>query len=325
MKTLISAVTTAAASILLAATIAGGEGAAAEPNTKTAKEEAKESRSNFLGLDLRGSLGEGRHSRYVPPVTNPIFNETPFITTEVRPFYFFNRIPNDFVTDGGHAHLVALQLRLALTERLAFIATKDGYADIYFDEVLEDEDGFANIALGFKYAFYSEPETETLATAGLRYEIPIQNLEASGLELQGNGDGFINPFLTGTRTFGDLGIQASVGANLALRPSEDTSILHYSLHADYEVLPGFFAMVEFNGYTALRNGNRSRGAIGQIDGVDVFNFGSENRDTTAVIGGGLRYRFNDHFQIGLGAETPVTDRDNTIMDYRVYFDIVLNM
>ncbi len=308
-----------------AVAMAAGEETTAEPNTKVAKEEAQESESKFLGLDLKGSLGKGRHSRYVPPITNPIFNETPFITTEVRPFYFYNRIPNDFVTDGGHAHLWALQLRLAITERLAFIATKDGYADIYFDEVLEDEDGFANIALGFKYAFYSEPETESLFTAGLRYEIPIEDLTASGLELQGNGDGFLNPFLTGTRTFGDLGIQASVGANLALRPSEDTSILHYSLHADYEMLPGFFAMVEFNGYTAIRNGNRSRGVIDQIDGVDVFNFGSEHRDTTAVIGGGLRYRFNDNIQIGLGAETPMTDRDNTILDYRIYFDLVLNL
>ena len=55
----------------------------------------------FLGLDLNGSLGEGRHSRYVPPLTNPVFNETPYITTEVRAIYLYNRLPEDFVTDGG--------------------------------------------------------------------------------------------------------------------------------------------------------------------------------------------------------------------------------
>ena len=277
-----------------------------------------------FGLDLRGSLGEGRHSRYVPPLTNPIFNETPYITTEARPFYFYNEIPDDFVTDGGHINLWALQLRLALTERLGFIATKDGYADAYFDEVLEDEDGFANIALGLKYALYSEPETESILTAGLRYEVPIQNLETGGIELQGNGDGFLNPFVTGARAFGDFGLQASVGANLALRPSEDTSILHYSLHADYELLPGLFPIVEVNGYTAIDNGNRSRGALSQLDGVDVLNFGSEDRDTTVVVGGGFRYQFNDHIQIGVGGETPVTDEDNTILDYRIYFDLVLS-
>src|SRR3546814_6096228 len=43
---------------------------------------AEDGNDSFLGLDLNGSLGEGRHSRYVPPLTNPVFNETPYITTE---------------------------------------------------------------------------------------------------------------------------------------------------------------------------------------------------------------------------------------------------
>src|SRR3546814_19528689 len=55
--------------------------------------------------------------------------------------------------------------------RLGFIATKDGYADAHFDEALDDEDGFSNIAFGFKYAILSDPESESLLTAGLRYEI----------------------------------------------------------------------------------------------------------------------------------------------------------
>jgi len=58
---------------------------------------AADETGNFLGLDLNGSLGDGRHSRYVPPVTNPVFNETPYITTEARAFYFHHEIPDDFV------------------------------------------------------------------------------------------------------------------------------------------------------------------------------------------------------------------------------------
>jgi len=302
----------AALSILLAA--------AAAPNGAMAADES----SNFLGLDLNGSLGEGRHSRYVAPMTNPIFNESPYITTEARAFYFHHELPNSFVTEGGNVDLVALQLRLALTERLAFIATKDGYADFEFDEVLDDESGFANIALGFKYAFYSDPASESIATAGLRYEIPINDLETGGIELQGDGDGFLNPFVTGATTFGDLGLQASLGANMALDTDKDTSILHYSLHADYEVAPGFFPLVELNGFTAIDNAERSTGALSQLDGVDVLNFGSEDRDTTVTLGGGFRYKLNDNLQLGLAGETPITDKDNTIFDYRVYFDIVFN-
>jgi hypothetical protein len=285
---------------------------------------AAQESDGWFNLDFKGSLGEGRHERYVPPLTNPIFNETPFITTEARPIYFYHKIPNDFVTEGGHVHLAALQLRLALTERLGFIATKDGYADLNFNEVLSDEEGFANVALGFKYAILSEPETGTILTAGLRYEIPINDLETGGIELQGNGNGFLNPFITGARTFGKLGLQASFGGNFALDQDEDTSIIHYSAHADYELFPGFFPLVEINGFTAINNGNRSTGALSQLDGVDVLNFGSENRDTTVTVGGGARYRLNDHLQFGFGGETPITDKDNTIFDYRVYVDLVLS-
>ena len=281
---------------------------------------------NFLGLDLKGSLGEGRHSRYVPPLTNPVFNETPYITTEARGIYLYNEIPggSDFVTGGGNIHLGALQLRVALTERLGFIATKDGYADANFDNVLDDENGFANIAFGLKYAIISDPASESIVTAGLRYEIPIADLETGGIELQGDGDGFLNPFVTGATTFGDLGLQASLGANIALDGDADTSILHYSLHADYEVFDGFFPLIEINGFTPIDHGDRLTGALGKLDGVDLLNFGSDDRGTTVTLGGGFRYRFTDNVQIGLGAETPLTDKEDTIMDYRIYADLVLS-
>ncbi len=303
----------AAFSMFLVATVVSGQAVGAEEET-----------GNFLGLDLKGSLGEGRHSRYVPPMTNPVFNETPYITTEARAFYFHHVIPDSFVTEGGSVDFGALQLRLALTERLAFIATKDGFGRFKFDEVLNDTNGFSNVALGFKYAFYSEPETESIATAGLRYEIPVGNLDTSGIDLMGNGSGWLNPFITGARAFGKLGLQASLGGNIALEPSEDTSILHYSAHADYEALPGFFPLVEFNGFTAIDNGNRSTGALGQLDGVDVLNFGSEDRDTTLTVAGGFRYVANENLQFGTAYEMPITDEDNTIIDWRVYFDVVLS-
>ncbi len=76
------------------------------------------------GIVLEGSLVQGGFDR----VTNPIFNETPLITTEIRPIYFYQRIPGDFATGGGNIDVVAAQVRIALTERLGFLATTDGYA-----------------------------------------------------------------------------------------------------------------------------------------------------------------------------------------------------
>ena len=145
-------------------------------------------------FDFEGSLGEGRFQRYVAPLANPLFNETPYITTELRPIYFYQEIPDDFLTDGGHINAVAAEIRIALTERLGFIASKDGYAEIDFDEGLPDESGFANISLGLKYALINDPQNETILTAGIEYEPPIGNLRTAGISLQGDGDGLVDLF-----------------------------------------------------------------------------------------------------------------------------------
>jgi hypothetical protein len=86
-----------------------------------------------FNFDFHGSLGPEKHTRYVPPLVNPLFNETSYITTEARPAYLHYEIPEGFLTTGGTIDVYALELRLALTERLGIIASKDGYADADFD------------------------------------------------------------------------------------------------------------------------------------------------------------------------------------------------
>lgn len=51
-----------------------------------------------------------------------------------------------------------MQARLTLNERLAFIATKDVYADASFDLLLSDGDGLADRAAGFKYNFVRDED-----------------------------------------------------------------------------------------------------------------------------------------------------------------------
>ena len=64
--------------------------------------------------------------------------------------------------------------------------------------------------------------------------------------------------------------------------------------------------------------------MSQLDGVDVLNFGSEDRDTTVTAGAGFRYLIGEHLQLGTAYEIPLTDEDNTIFDHRIYFDVVLH-
>jgi hypothetical protein len=199
---------------------------------------APASAGGLFGLDIDGSFGEGGFARYVPPVTNPLFNETPFITTEVKPFYVYHHIPNDFVTEGGSVNVVALQARLAITERLGFIATTDGYTDINFDSTLEDDSGFNDLATGLKYAVISDPAAGHIATVGVRYTASVGTLESNGLEFNGVGDGYIDVFVTRAKLFEKTQLQGSVGTQIALS-GKNVGFLHASLHADYEILPGF--------------------------------------------------------------------------------------
>ena len=66
----------------------------------------------------------------ISPVTNPIFFEDPAIRTEIRPLFMHHRIDRDFATGAGEVNLYALQLRYAVTGRLAINATKDGFIDL---------------------------------------------------------------------------------------------------------------------------------------------------------------------------------------------------
>jgi hypothetical protein len=273
-----------------------------------------------VAIDFQGSLGADRHQRYVAPLANPLFNETPYITTELRPIYFYQQIPEDFLTDGGHINLVAVELRVALTERLGIIASKDGYADINFDSVLPDEDGFANISLGMKYALLSLPKADAIVSVGVEYEAPVGNLETGGISLQGDGDGFFDLFLSAAKAFGHFGMQANIGVNLAVDQDHDSSQFHFSVHTNYEILPGLFPLIEWNGFTTIDHGNRT---AGDFEGIDLVNFGSIDSGTVVTFAGGLRYRFNRHVQVGSAYETPVTDRED-IMAWRVYVDLVLS-
>ncbi|MEQ9641878.1 MAG: hypothetical protein RIM84_17775 [Alphaproteobacteria bacterium] len=275
---------------------------------------------DVLGLKLDGSLGRGGHTRYVPPVSNPLFNETPFITTELRPIWLSQEIPKGFLTGGGHIDIIAAEIRVALTERLGFIASKDGYADLDFNAVLPDDEGFANLSLGLKYAVYSNPEIDGLITIGIEYEPPVGNIDIAGIELQGDGKGLVDLFVSGTRTYGKWGLQGNVGVNLAVDGDEDTSMLHASAHVDYAFTERFYPLVEVNSFTVIDEAKRTPL---DFEGTDIVNFGSTGGGTVVTAAAGFRYIVNDHIIAGFAYERPLTERQD-LLDWRLYADLVLH-
>jgi hypothetical protein len=266
-----------------------------------------------------GSLDEKSFGKaYVPPVSG-LLNETPFITTEIRPIYAYHEIPDDSVTAGGYGHVAAVQLRLALSERLAIIATKDGYTDLHFSQALPDTDGFNNLAAGLKYALISDPASRSILSVGGRYEIPTGNLPTAGIDLAGaDGDGLIDVFVTGARSWDKFTIQGSIGSNIALDQDKNSTELHYSVHMDYELLKNLFPLIEVNGLTTLENG---KVIALDLEGGDLMNIGTADSGTVITLAVGLRYRLNDHAILGVAWEPSVSKRED-LHEERVYVDLV---
>jgi hypothetical protein len=293
---------------------------------------------DLSGLDLDGSIGEGEH-KYIPAISNPLFNETPYITTEIRPIYLHQKMPsNQAGLFGGSINLIAAEIRVALTDNLGIIATKDGYAWIDFDNttntVTDDPEGLANISLGVKYAFHNNVETGSIVTAGLEYEPPSGMISINttlahpldNVDLQESGDGFINFFLTGAKRYERWGFQASAGANVAIDNDHDSSMFHYTLHADYALTDSVYPMVSLNGFTIYDEANRpgmTTAAVAGFDGVDLVNMGcSIDCGTVLTAAGGVRFLATDNVQIGLGLEKSIARQD--LLDWRSYMDLVIH-
>ncbi len=269
-------------------------------------------------------------SRYVPPITNPYFNESAQIRTELRPLYFYNKLPDNFVSvagfkSGGDLHVVTVQGRVAVTDRLAIIFTKNGYADLDFDELLPSDDGSLNVALGAKYAALVLPRTHTYLTGGLRYEGASGDLETGTIELQGGGDGLFDLFLAFESVLWErIGVQTSTGFNMAVDRDHDATSYHAALHVDYEVVRGLFGVLETNVITVVDEGDRTDSSLlGRFEGYDVLSFGSTEAGTVATMAFGARYRLGKNALFGLAYEIPVTPREDLI-DFRIGLDFVIH-
>lgn len=251
----------------------------------------------------------------ISPLSMPTVNEDPRPATELRPMFMYTKISDDFVTGGGHYQVVALQIRVAITERIGFIATKDGYIFLRPDHVVPDDEGFANLAFGFKGVLLADDASAFVLSGGLRYEAASGEREA----LQGRGVGVMNPFLSLAKGFDDLHFEAYTGPGLALS-GDDSSHYDLALHADYRVAERFYPLLEFNWRYILRGGDRL--PIDQ-EGFDLVNLGARHAggESVATIAFGARWRVVDDLDLGAGAELPVTDRHD-VFGWRVYTDLI---
>lgn len=262
----------------------------------------------------------------ISPVANPIFFEDAKINSEIHPIYMWHKLPSTFdyaggtVPLGGQVQVIAVQLRYAVNDRLAIIATKDGYVQFQPDHTLGGNYGWADIAAGVKYALVKNEDAQFILTPGLKVTIPTGNRSV----LQGHGAGEEDIFVSAEKGFGKFHILGSLGIRIPNNFAADTAQAHYSLQLDYYVHQYFIPFFTLNGYTVLSEGSHNvLGVPLQTEMYDLINAGSTAAGgrTMLTAGGGFRTRLLKNLDVGAAYEAGIVDPVG-IFEGRVTVDMV---
>lgn len=269
--------------------------------------------------DWEGFLWGDRHFRNVPrPVSTPYYFEDPFINSDLRLVYVWHNIPESSELRGGEVQVWAAQVRLALTDRLQFIATKDGYTRMHTG-ITPDNDGWNDFAVGLKYAFWVDHEADWILSGGMRWEWNNGNLGV----LQGNDDE-LSPFVSFAKGWDKWNLIGALNWRIPTNHHEGVHSLTWHAHLDYELFPNFFPLVEVNGIHWLSNGDRMPLSV---EYLDVGNLGSQRVRGRDFFSAGLGFRWNVHENVSLGTiwEIPLESKNESIEDSRVTVNVVIGI
>jgi hypothetical protein len=267
----------------------------------------------------------------ISPLTNPFFFEDPRSLTELRPVYIYQSVPHrTSIVSGGDVQFFGVQGRLALTPNWSIVMNKLGFVHIHAGDPAADITGrferddtsFAEINIGPKWTFYRNPNSGTVAAAGLTFEIPtggshaFQNTGTLGLDLYGTVAQHFGRTSYGSFNFiGELGYSFAVDDRRA-------EFFHSSLHLDFDVLNyhKFYPLLELNWFHYTGSGKATNFPF---EGGDLINFGSTHASgkNYLSLAPGFRYQYNPHLGAGIGFEFPLTRKDLELT--RLTFDIIL--
>lgn len=265
----------------------------------------------------------GRFEGFEKPIVAPYLFEDPFITTNAVPYFMWHDFPEDSVFDGGALYAAAVQLRVALTDRVAIIATKDGYVwNRNGNPLLEDSQGFLNLAAGVKVALWQDRDAGRIVSGILRIEVPT----GSSDQYQGHGNGMALPSIAGAFRTGPVRWIGDVGAQIPFDGRELSSSLFYHLYANVDAGP-VRPFVQISGIRWIESGDgslpirlKSGGTLdldtvqgvlgtGPFEGADVVNLGSKQVDNLDLITAalGVHVPLAEHVTFSIAYERPITE------------------
>ncbi|PQJ27868.1 transporter [Rubritalea profundi] len=268
----------------------------------------------------------------ITPISNPTLHGNPLPKTNIHAMLMHQQLSDKISVGngaakaplGGDLNLVAVQLEYAFNERFSLIATKDGYIDFNPDNTLTDENGFANIAAGVKYAFiYDEPSQFVLSGSAV-VELPTGNRDV----FQGYGDGAVNLIGSALKLYDGWQFSGAAGVQLPFDTKEQSVTGFASAHVSYHVTERFVPLAELNWFRVISEGEGTghvASSLADFEGGDLINLGSVNASAnkdivTAAIG--ARYKLTNRLNIGAAYEIPLTAEEDNLMKSRVTVDLV---
>lgn len=270
-------------------------------------------------------------SRFIKPMTNPVYFDDARNETYIHVFHAHQRLPNKIKTTlgrvplDGDLRLTALRINYAINERFSLVAAKDGYINFNPDNTLEHEEGWGDIAAGAKYALLYQPENEFILSGKVLFELS----QGSRDVYQGNGHGNVAPSLTFLKGLGNVQVCGTAGAVIPFSNHDESTMLYDSWHVSYNIMNRLFPLLELNHFWVVRQAERDElvARIARFEGGDVVNLGSnrgmENRHQVSVAAG-MRIRCMKNLDMGFAYEVPVTDKNASLMKDRLNLDIVLH-
>jgi hypothetical protein len=265
---------------------------------------------------------------FISPVSTPFFFEDPRSLTELRPIFMYQTIPSkNYAYHGGNAEFFGVQGRLAFTDSLSVVISELGGIWVNPGSGAEppfagDRSSFANINIGPKWTFLRNERSGTLGAVGVWFEIPTANES-----IRDSGGFSIFPFLTmgqnfGRSSYGSFNFIGEIGYSFGV-DNKPSDFFATSLHLDYDIgnLHKIYPLLELNWRYYTSNGNAN---VQTFEGGDLINFGATDVSgrNNLILAPGMRYKFNEHFQMGTALQFPIVGTKD-FENFRWTIDFIL--